>query len=139
MKLTKIGTFESCFKELFGIPRQSSLAPSVQGKITAFQGLGVFAGPLLGGWLLKYGSFWAFAPGIFCALVGAYSAFRLSPAVDRETGSSFYTYMLRSYGQWFEVLTGRPIIQLGMLLVAMTSFFLYVTGWSISAVTPCHG
>lgn len=33
MKLTKIGTFESCFKELFGIPRQSSLAPSVQGKI----------------------------------------------------------------------------------------------------------
>ena len=34
MKLTKIGIFESCFKELFGIPRQSSLAPSVQGKIT---------------------------------------------------------------------------------------------------------
>ena len=33
MKLTKVGTFESCFKELFGIPRQSSLAPSVQGKI----------------------------------------------------------------------------------------------------------
>ncbi|MBG07283.1 MAG: tRNA (N6-threonylcarbamoyladenosine(37)-N6)-methyltransferase TrmO [Halobacteriovoraceae bacterium] len=33
MKLKKIGTFESCFKELFGIPRQSSLAPSVQGKI----------------------------------------------------------------------------------------------------------
>ena len=33
MKLTKIGFFESCFKELFGIPRQSSLAPSVQGKI----------------------------------------------------------------------------------------------------------
>tara|TARA_B100001250_G_scaffold410246_1_gene436284 strand:- start:5250 stop:6479 length:1230 start_codon:yes stop_codon:yes gene_type:complete len=101
---------------------------SVQGKITAFQGLGVFAGPLLGGWLLKYSPFWAFAPGIFCALVGAYSAFRLSPAVDRETRSSFYSYMLRSYGQWFEVLTGRPIIQLGMLLVAMTSFFLYVTG-----------
>ena len=34
MKLTKIGIFESCFKELFGIPRQSSLAPSVQGRIT---------------------------------------------------------------------------------------------------------
>ena len=100
----------------------------VQGKITAFQGLGIFAGPIVGGYLLRYGSFWAFAPGLMCALIGAYSAFRLSPGVDRQTHSNFSTYILQSYGQWFEVLIGRPIIQIGMLLVAMTSFFLYVTG-----------
>ena len=28
---------------------------AVQGRITAFQGMGVFAGPLLGGWLLPWG------------------------------------------------------------------------------------
>ena len=33
MNLKKIGFFESCYKELFGIPRQSSLAPSALGKI----------------------------------------------------------------------------------------------------------
>jgi MFS family permease len=101
---------------------------SIQGKITAFQGLGVFAGPLIGGGLLKYGPVWAFAPGIFCALIGVFSALKLSHGIDRGTHLSLSRYLLQSYRQFYEILTKKPIIQLGMLLVAMTSFFLYVTG-----------
>ena len=42
---------------------------ALQGRITAFQGMGVFAGPLLFGWLLPWGATWAFLPGALCALM----------------------------------------------------------------------
>lgn len=37
-------------------------------------------------------------------------------------------YLLSSYGRWYRVMTGRPTVQLGMVLVALSSFQFYVTG-----------
>lgn len=101
---------------------------AIQGRITAFQGIGIFAGPLLGGWLLQWGAGWAFLPGALCALIGAWAASQLSPSQDMETRPGIARYLLGSYGRWWRVLTGRPTVQLGMVLVALSSFLFYVTG-----------
>ncbi len=110
--------------QLKGGPNQGS----VQGRITAFQGIGVFAGPLLGGWLLQWGVGWAFLPGALCALIGAWAASQLSPSQDMEERPGMARYLLGSYGRWWRVMTGRPTVQLGMALVALSSFLFYVTG-----------
>jgi MFS family permease len=102
---------------------------AIQGRITAFQGIGVFAGPLLGGFLLQWGAGWAFLPGVLCALVGAWAAAHLSPSRDMEARpTGMARYLLGSYGRWWRVLAGRPTVQLGMALVALSSFLFYVTG-----------
>ena len=101
---------------------------AVQGRITAFQGMGVFAGPLLGGWLLPWGATWAFLPGALCALIGAWAAAQLSPSQDMEERPGMVRYLLSSYGRWYRVITGRPTVQLGMVLVALSSFQFYLTG-----------
>ena len=101
---------------------------AIQGRITAFQGMGIFAGPLLGGWLLSWGAAWAFLPGTLCALIGAWAAAQLSPSQDMEERPGIVRYLLSSYGRWYRVMTGRPTVQLGMVLVALSSFQFYVTG-----------
>jgi MFS family permease len=110
--------------QLKGGPNQGA----VQGRITAFQGLGVFAGPLLGGWLLQWGAVWAFLPGVLCALIGAAAAAQLSPSQDMEERPHMTRYLLGSYGRWLRVMRGRPTVQLGMVLVALSSFLFYLTG-----------
>ena len=101
---------------------------AVPGRITAFQGMGVFAGPLLFGWLLPWGATWAFLPGALCALIGAWAAAQLFPSQDMEERPGMVRYLLSSYGRWYRVMTGRPTVQLGMVLVALSSFQFYVTG-----------
>ena len=100
----------------------------IQGKITAFQGLGYFIGPLLGGYLSKGGYGWGFSPGLLCALVGLLAAARLSPAVDIETYRGFRDFLGSAYARYFRVLTHRRAVWVGRAFVSLNSFQLYVTG-----------
>ena len=100
----------------------------IQGRITAFQGLAYFTGPLLGGYLSKAGYGWGFFPGLLCALVGLMAAARLSPAEDIETYRGVRDFLRGAYARFFRVLTRRPTVLVGLTFVSMNSFLLYVTG-----------
>lgn len=99
-----------------------------QGRVMAFQGLGYFVGPLLGGYLSAWGYAWGFAPGIVCGLLGMVAVGRLSAAEDIEARPSLGRYLLMAYGRFWRVLTRRPTVVLGVGLVCLNSFQLYVTG-----------
>jgi MFS family permease len=118
------GNMLSVSFQLVGGPAQGA----VQGRITAFQGLGTFCGPLLGGSLLGFGPAWAFAPGVCCALLGAWCAARLSPSQDLEPRPHMARYLFGSYRRFLRVMTRRPVVVLGIALVALNSSILYVMG-----------
>ena len=100
----------------------------IQGRIMAVQGLGYFVGPLLGGYLSKAGFVWAFAPGLPCAALGVAAAYALAPARDIEERGPIWPYLGQSYRRFGRVLTRRPVVLLGVALVSLSSFQLYVTG-----------
>jgi MFS family permease len=105
-------------------PQQSR----IQGRIMSVQGLGYFAGPLLGGYLSRLGYDWGFAPGLLCAALGLASAYGLSPAKDIEERGHILPYLGQSYRRFGRVLTRRPVVLLGVALVSLSSFLFYVTG-----------
>ena len=101
---------------------------SIQGRIMAVQGFGYLVGPLLGGYLSKVSFAWAFAPGLPCAVLGLASAYILTPAHDIEERGPIWPYLGQSYRRFGRVLTRRPVVLLGVALVSLSSFQLYVTG-----------
>lgn len=78
--------------------------------------------------MLSFGPAWAFAPGLLCAGVGVWSAFRLAPSRDLEQRSGMASYLLGSYRRFLRVMMRRPVVLLGIALVALNSSILYVMG-----------
>lgn len=102
----------------------------LQGWLTAAQGVGAFGGPLLGGALSGLGFAYAFYVAAGIAGLGLLVTRLLDPSRAIEPYLGLWRTVGGAYARQVRVMTGRPIVLIGMAFVAMNCFLLYVMGGS---------
>jgi len=101
-----------------------------QGIMTAMQGIGYFAGPLLGGYLAQTSFHSAFYLMAVCAVLGLASSSFLSPSRAIEPFGGLFQEWIGSYRRLFHIMTRRPAVIIGACFVFLNCFLLYVMGGS---------
>jgi MFS family permease len=102
----------------------------IQAIITAAQGVGYFGGPVLGGYLTRYGYQYGFYVGAAFALLGLAASMWLSPSPAIEESRGFGRDVAGSYGRLVRVFSSRQAVLLGAAFVFLNCFLLYVMGGS---------
>ena len=106
----------------------------IQALITTSQGIGMFVGPALGGYLSQTSYSHGFLASAVCSLVGLVAVALLTPSQDIERSLGFRRDLQRSYLRLFRVVTTRPVVLLGMGFIALYTFLLMVMGGSFFLV-----
>jgi len=102
----------------------------IQTYVTMMQGIGAFAGPLLGGYLSTRSYQVGFYAGLLVAVIGLIASRLVQPSQPIEMVESGREFVLGAYVRLFRVVTRRPIVIVGMCFVAINCFLLYVMGGS---------
>ncbi|MBT3342817.1 MAG: MFS transporter [Gemmatimonadetes bacterium] len=106
----------------------------IQAIVTSLQGIGAFGGPLLGGYLSIHSFPLGFLAGVPCAAIGLGASRLLSRSIAIESTVGAREFVVGAYAQLFRLVTGRPIVLVGMSFVMLNCFLLYVMGGSFFAV-----
>lgn len=102
----------------------------IQGHLTAVQGVGFFAGPLLGGYLSERSYALGFAAGAACAALGLLASWRLSRSRAIERSAGAWRELRGSYARLAHVFRRRSEVLLGAAFVFMNIGLLLVMGGS---------
>lgn len=102
----------------------------IQTYVTTMQGVGAFAGPLLGGYLSTMSFTYGFLAGVLCAAAGMIASRLISPSEAIEPRVGVIEFVGGAYVRLFRVITRQPIVILGMGFVSTNCFLLYVMGGS---------